>query len=62
MPAEYRPHVDVLLLQHNPVMQPEEVASALDFAAVTADETNTPFYKERWRAYCEAHGIPFEAM
>ena len=62
LPAEYRPHVDVLLLQHNPVMQPEEVASALDFAAVTADETNTPFYKERWRAYCEAHGIPFEAM
>lgn len=62
LPAEYRPHVDVLLLQHNPVMQPEEVASALDFAAVTADETNTPFYKDRWRAYCEAHGIPFEAM
>lgn len=62
LPAEYRPHVDVLLLQHNPVMQPEEVAAALDFATVTADETNTPFYKERWRAYCEAHGIPFEAM
>ena len=61
LPIEYRPRVDMLLLQHNPTMPPEEVASALDFAAVTADETNTPFYKERWRTYCEARGIPFEA-
>ena len=62
LPAGPRPRVDVLLLEHNPTMLPEDVAAALDFAAVTADETNTPFYKERWRAYCEAHGIPFEAM
>ena len=62
LPVASPPHVDVLLLQHNPTMQPEEVAEVLHFAAVTADETNTPFYKERWRAYCEAHGIPFEAL
>lgn len=61
LPVEHRPHVDMLLLQHNPTMQPEEVALALDFATVMADETNTPFYKERWRAYCEARGIPFAA-
>ena len=59
--VECRPRIDMLLLQHNPTMRPEEVASALDFAAVTADETNTPFYKERWRTYCEAHGIRFDA-
>lgn len=62
LPVEGRPRIDMLLLQHNPTMRPEEVASALDFAAVTADETNTPFYKERWRTYCEAHGIRFDAM
>ena len=59
LPVECRPRIDMLLLQHNPTMLPEEVAKALDFAAVTADETNTPFYKERWRTYCEAHGIRF---
>ena len=59
--VECRPRIDMLLLQHNPTMRPEEVASALDFVAVTADETNTPFYKERWRKYCETRGIPFNA-
>ena len=61
LPVECRPRIDMLLLQHNPTMLPEEVALALDFATVMADETNTPFYKERWRAYCEARGIPFAA-
>ncbi|MCR4858104.1 MAG: competence protein ComEC family protein [Bacteroidales bacterium] len=61
LPVECRPRIDMLLLQHNPTMRPEEVASALDFAAVTADETNTPFYKERWRKYCEEREILFEA-
>lgn len=59
LPAGLRPRVDVLLLQYNPTMLPEEVAAALDFAAVTADETNSPFYKKRWREYCKANGIPF---
>ena len=52
--------VDVLLLQYNPEMLPENVAEALCFKRVIADGTNTKFYVDRWRSYCEAHHVPFE--
>jgi competence protein ComEC len=51
--------VDVLILQHNPVQLPDEVAQVLSFQEVIADETNTKFYIERWREWCKEHGVPF---
>lgn len=51
--------VDVLILQQNPVQLPDEVAEVLSFKEVMADETNTKFYIERWRKWCEARGVPF---
>jgi len=62
VPCGMRPRVDILLLQHNPTQRPELVAEVLDFRTVIADQTNTPFYKERWRVYCKSHGIPFNTQ
>lgn len=54
--------VDVLILQHNPVQLPDEVAQVLSFQEVIADETNTKFYIERWREWCKEHDIPFTSF
>lgn len=51
--------VDVLILQYNPAMQPEDVYRILPFRKVIADDTNTPFYLQRWRNYCKSTGIEF---
>ena len=53
--------VDVLILLHNPVQLPDEVAEVLSFQEVIADETNTKFYIERWREWCKEHGVPFSS-
>ena len=53
--------VDVLILQHNPAQKPEEVAAILTFRKVIADETNSNFYKERWRKWCAENGVTFVA-
>ena len=58
-PADTLLPVDVLLLQHNPVQLPDEVTEVLLFKGVIADETNTKFYIDRWRKWCEARNIPF---
>ena len=58
-PADVPQSVDVLILQHNPVQLPDEVAEVLLFKEVIADETNTKFYIERWREWCEERGVPF---
>lgn len=54
--------VDVLILLHNPVQLPDEVAEVLSFQEVIADETNTKFYIERWQKWCEEHDIPFTSF
>ncbi len=52
-------HIDVLILQHNPVQEPQQVAEVFEFKEVIADQTNTPFYVERWRSWCQEKQIPF---
>jgi competence protein ComEC len=51
--------VDCLLLRQNPRQPPDEVMAVLPFLKVVADGSNTPFYIERWRAFCVGKGIPF---
>ena len=51
--------VDVLILQHNPVQSPEEVAEVLSFKEVMADATSTPFYIQRWEEWCVRNNVPF---
>lgn len=51
--------VDVLILQYNPVQQPDEVQEALHFREVVADGTNTRFYVDRWEKWCKEAEIPF---
>lgn len=51
--------VDCLLLHQNPRMIPEELADEIPFKSVVADGSNTPFYIERWRVFCDEKGIPF---
>lgn len=51
--------VDCLLLRQNPRQPPDEVMSVLPFREVVADGSNTPFYIERWRIFCDENGIPF---
>jgi competence protein ComEC len=51
--------VDVLILQHNPVQKPEDVADILTFKEVMADETVSKYYKERWRKWCKEKKVEF---
>ena len=51
---------DVLILQHNPVQKPEEVADILTFKKVMADETVGKYYKERWQKWCKERGVEFQ--
>ena len=51
----------MLILQHNPVQKPEEVAAILTFRKVIADETNSNYYMERWRKWCAENGVTFIA-
>lgn len=51
--------VDCLLLRQNPRQPPDEVMAVLPFLEVVADGSNTPFYIERWRAFCVENSIPF---
>ncbi len=60
-PTPLKAVVDVLILQHNPVQKPEEVAAILTFRKVIADETNSNYYKERWRKWCAENGVTFVA-
>ena len=53
------PRVDCLLLRQNPRMLPEDLMATLPFDEVVADGSNTPYYIERWRVFCEGKGIPF---
>ncbi len=60
MPAsEPAVKIDCLLLRQNPRMLPEELNDVMTFAEVVADGSNTPFYVERWRLFCESNQIPF---
>jgi competence protein ComEC len=52
-------HADCLIIRQNPRQPPDEVMVVLPFYEVVADATNTPFYVERWRAFCVENGIPF---
>ena len=60
-PSSLKAAVDVLILQHNPVQKPEEVAAILTFRKVIADETNSNYYMERWRKWCAENGVTFIA-
>jgi len=51
--------IDCLLLHQNPRMLPEELLVLMTFHEVVADGTNSPFYVERWRKFCQGNGIPF---
>ena len=51
--------VDCLLLRQNPRQLPDEVMEVLPFREVVADGSNTLFYIDRWRLFCEEKGIPF---
>lgn len=58
-PMQHPLLVDVLVLQYNPLQPPDEVVRTLCFKEVVADETNTPFYVQRWREWCTRNHIPF---
>lgn len=58
-PASELLAVDVLILRHNPIQQPAEVAEVLCFKEVVADGTNTKFYVQRWENWCREEGVPF---
>ena len=50
---------DCLLLRQNPRLPPDEVMSRMPFREVVADGSNTPYYIEKWRVFCQEKGIPF---
>ncbi|MBO7628422.1 MAG: hypothetical protein J6S87_00545, partial [Bacteroidales bacterium] len=52
-------HVDCLIIRQNPRQPPDEVMASLPFFEGVADGTNTPFYVERWCAFCAENEIPF---
>lgn len=52
--------VDVLVMGHNPTQKPEQVFQAIHFKKVIADGSNTPFYIERWKTYCQNNHIDFQ--
>lgn len=58
-PTALKVEVDVLILQHNPVQKPEEVATILTFDSVIADETVSKYYKEQWRQWCKENRVAF---
>ena len=51
--------VDCLLIRQNPRMMSEEMMQLLPFSEVVADGSNTPFYIDRWRRFCNENGIIF---
>lgn len=51
--------IDCLFLRQNPRMDPVEVMAILPFKEVVADGSNTPFYIDRWRVFCEKNHVPF---
>lgn len=51
--------IDCLFLRQNPRMDPAELLAAMPFKEVVADGSNTPFYIDRWRVFCEKNHIPF---
>ena len=51
--------VDCLLIRQNPRVMPEEMMQLLPFSEVVADGSNTPFYIDRWRRFCDENGIIF---
>lgn len=51
--------IDCLFLRQNPRMDPEELLAIIPFQEVIADGSNTPFYIDRWRVFCESNHIPF---
>ncbi|MCQ2285192.1 MAG: ComEC/Rec2 family competence protein, partial [Bacteroidales bacterium] len=52
--------VDVLVMGHNPTQKPEQVFQAIHFKKVIADGSNTPFYIECWKTYCQNNHIDFQ--
>lgn len=51
--------IDCLFLRQNPRMDPEELMAIIPFREVVADGSNTPFYIDRWRVFCEKNHVPF---
>lgn len=52
--------VDYLVLCNNPTQSPEDVAAALHFRAVIADQSNGKFCIEKWRQWCDKNGVIFQ--
>lgn len=51
--------IDCLILRQNPRMDPVELYAIMPFSEVVADGSNTLFYIDRWRVFCEKNRIPF---
>ena len=51
--------IDCLILRQNPRMDPVELYAIMPFSEVVADGSNTLFYIDRWRVFCEKKRIPF---
>ena len=51
--------IDCLILRQNPRMDPVELYAIMPFGEVVADGSNTLFYIDRWRVFCEKNRIPF---
>lgn len=51
--------IDCLFLRQNPKVDPAELMSVIPFKEVVADGSNTPFYIDRWRVFCEENHVPF---
>lgn len=54
------PEIDILILGHNPTQKPEQVWQSIHFKKVLADGSNTTYYIQRWRSYCEQNHIDFQ--
>lgn len=52
--------VDYLVLRNGPTQSPEDVASALRFQTVIADQSNGKFCIEKWRQWCRENGVIFQ--
>ena len=59
LPERMDLRADCLIIRQNPRQSPDEMMVALPFKEVVADGSNTSFYVERWRTFCDEKGIPF---
>jgi competence protein ComEC len=51
--------IDCLLIRQNPRLPPAEMMAMVPFKEVVADGSNSEYYLNKWRVFCNEKGIPF---